>query len=77
VREFDNPQAWRFFVCDDAEQQIWPEKQALDQSRAFRVGAVYANSLTDGLVKNFPLWRDIPDPNNPSKPHPFRYGESR
>jgi hypothetical protein len=73
VREFDNPQAGDSLSAMMQSSKSGPEKQReLINLVRSRVGAVYANSLTDELVKNFPaLARDIPDPNNPSKPHPF------
>lgn len=73
VREFDNPQAGDSItsMLSGATSQAEKDRQLMNRVRS-QVGAVYANSLTDGIIQTFPqLARHIPDPNNPNKPHPF------
>jgi hypothetical protein len=73
VREFNNPQPGDSLSAMLAGNQTKAEKdQALVNKVRAQVGAVYANALTDGLIQSFPsLARQVPDPTDPRKPHPF------
>jgi hypothetical protein len=70
VREWDNPQA------GDSLQAVLKsgQKKETDLYRLIqgRVSAIYADSVTDAIIKDFPaLARGVRDPNNPGQAHPF------
>jgi hypothetical protein len=70
VREWDNPQA------GDSLQAVLKSgtKKDTDLYRLIqtRVGSIYADAVTDAVIKDFPtLARSVRDPNNPGQAHPF------